>query len=479
MKTTWLIALVLANSAATAVAYVPDDAWTTTASGRVSAGQGATLTWGIAEDGTTISGEDPSDLVSYLDDLFSETSSSSDLTSRSWFSVFQQSVDRWSELGGITFVYEENDNGSMVGGSAGRLGQLADVRIAGSYNDGPSGTLAYTWLPNNGDMVIDTGETSYFSRTASDYRTFRNTVMHELGHAIGLLHIESDTSSLLMEPYINTTFDGPQLDDIRGLHGLYGDVYEKAYSGQGNDTAARATSLGLLSSGGVLGVGLDAAGDQAVAATETDFVSITDGSDIDYYSFSVDTPLEVSLTLTPRGGLFQQGVQGGTQSTFDANARNNLSLAVYDSDGSTLLEQVDLTSAGGAESITGLQLAASGEYFARVLGADDSVQMYDLVISASAMLVALAGDYNDDGLVDAADYSVWRDSQDDIGGSLAADGDHDGDVDLADYVVWKNGFGSSSSGSSPLAVPEPVATLLAAFGMLFARHRRRALSRGC
>lgn len=463
-----LLAITAALAASTATAYVPDDPWSDTASGRVSEGDPATLTWGIVADGTNIYDEDPSDLVSYLDEIFGETTSSTDLTTRSWFSVFQESFDRWSELGGLTFVYEESDNGSMVGSSSGRLGVLADVRIGGSYVDGPSGTLAYTWLPNNGDMVIDTGETTFYADPSDNYLAFRNTVMHELGHAFGLLHVESATSDLLLEPYIDTSFDGPQLDDIRGLHGLYGDANEKDYSGQGNDIASRATSLGDLTAGGQLGVGLDAGDDQVVEATETDFVSITDGSDVDYYSFSIDSPLELSLTLTPRGGVFQQGVQGGNQSTFDANARNDLSLAVYASDGTTLLESVDLTDAGGVETISGLQLASGGEYFARVLGADDSVQLYELVVSATAMLIALGGDYNGDGLVDAADYVVWRDSQGSVGSDLAADGDFDGDVDQDDYIVWKNGFGSSSAESSAQTVPTPTAAVLLSFGIAFA-----------
>lgn len=69
----------------------------------------------------------------------------------------------------------------------------------------------------------------------------------------------------------------------------------------------------------------------------------------------------------------------------------------------------------------------------------------------------LPGDYNFDGMVDAADYTVWRDS-DLI--NLAADGDLDSDVDQDDYLIWKENFGQSNSSSSLLSssypVPEPI-----------------------
>jgi hypothetical protein len=50
--------------------------------------------------------------------------------------------------------------------------------------------------------------------------------------------------------------------------------------------------------------------------------------------------------------------------------------------------------------------------------------------------VALAGDYNGDGSVNAADYTVWRNTQGSAD-DLRADGNGDGSVDQADYDLWK------------------------------------------
>ncbi|MEN0110899.1 MAG: hypothetical protein AAF805_09265, partial [Planctomycetota bacterium] len=80
------------------------------------------------------------------------------------------------------------------------------------------------------------------------------------------------------------------------------------------------------------------------------------------------------------------------------------------------------------------------------------------------------GDYNADGVVDAADYTVWRDARGTIGPLLSADGDADGDVDAADYSVWGSAYGSTSSAA---AVPEPAAVALATpLGVALRRRRR-------
>jgi hypothetical protein len=76
----------------------------------------------------------------------------------------------------------------------------------------------------------------------------------------------------------------------------------------------------------------------------------------------------------------------------------------------------------------------------------------------------LTGDYNFDGRVDAADYTVWRDS---LGSPLAqADGNRNGIVDEADYAVWRDNFGGSNGGGNAgsIVVPEPSTLMLIAVG---------------
>lgn len=461
---------------AAAYIFAPEDRWSTTASGSAgSLGQPVKLTWSFVPDGTNLANTGSSNLVSYMDGLFGAGPGGSDLTQRPWFTYFQQSFNRWAALGGITFTYEPNDDGSFVNVSSGVLGRRGDIRLGGTYDDGPGNTLAYTWFPDSGDMVIDTGETDFYSNVANNHRQFRDTVMHELGHAFGLSHVESSTDVLLMEPYINTSIDGPQLDDIRGIQGLYGDAFEKTFNGLGNGTAARAASLGSLGvgAGNTLDIGSDAVGGQSVGAAETDFVSIANSSDADFYSFTIQAPALLAATLTPLGGVFNQGAQGGTQSSFNANARNDLALSIFGLDGTTPLGSANLTGAGGIEALANISLAAAGKYYARITGADDNVQLYQLQLTAAALITQLAGDYNQDGTVDAADYTVWRDSFGASGSGLAADGDGDGHIDADDFSIWKNHFGATSGagagGDVQIGiVPEPatISLIMLAAGVL-------------
>lgn len=97
----------------------------------------------------------------------------------------------------------------------------------------------------------------------------------------------------------------------------------------------------------------------------------------------------------------------------------------------------------------------------------------------------LAGDYNVNGVVDAADYVVWRNTLGRSGIGLPADGDGDGDVDNNDWSVWRTHFGEVAS-PTVLAVrsvvdvvPEPTAAmliLLTAIALCFATRQRARLA---
>ena len=90
-------------------------------------------------------------------------------------------------------------------------------------------------------------------------------------------------------------------------------------------------------------------------------------------------------------------------------------------------------------------------------------QMWQVRYAAAATTLAVtrAGDYNDDGVVNAADYVVWRRL---LGSSYdpRADGDTNGVINAADYAVWRANFGAVAAASSlggvagaGAAVPEP------------------------
>ncbi len=80
----------------------------------------------------------------------------------------------------------------------------------------------------------------------------------------------------------------------------------------------------------------------------------------------------------------------------------------------------------------------------------------------------ITGDFNGDGVVNAADYTVWRDTKGQLGSESnhpAADANHDFVVDEADYALWAQNFGAPNAVAAPasgVSVPEPAAILIAA-----------------
>jgi hypothetical protein len=87
-----------------------------------------------------------------------------------------------------------------------------------------------------------------------------------------------------------------------------------------------------------------------------------------------------------------------------------------------------------------------------------------------ALPSAAMGDFNADGVVNAADYAVWRKTFGQTGAGLAADGNGNHQVDSGDFDVWRahfgqivDGGGGSGSASQP-AVPEPGPLVLLMLG---------------
>jgi hypothetical protein len=84
----------------------------------------------------------------------------------------------------------------------------------------------------------------------------------------------------------------------------------------------------------------------------------------------------------------------------------------------------------------------------------------------------LSGDYNADGQVNAADYTVWRDN---LGAPTEAPINNAGDglfgVDAGDYSLWVSQYGTTAS--SATAVPEPTTLFVLASGAAFAAARKR------
>jgi endoglucanase len=84
------------------------------------------------------------------------------------------------------------------------------------------------------------------------------------------------------------------------------------------------------------------------------------------------------------------------------------------------------------------------------------------------------GDYDGSGIVDAADYLVWRSTLDQSGTALPADGNANGQIDQGDYDIWKSTFGRTAAHASleSKAIPESATHLLVAVAASTVIYRR-------
>jgi T5SS/PEP-CTERM-associated repeat protein len=86
----------------------------------------------------------------------------------------------------------------------------------------------------------------------------------------------------------------------------------------------------------------------------------------------------------------------------------------------------------------------------------------------------IEGDFNYDGSVDAADFTVWQDNLGLTASVLNGNGSGAATVVQADYLLWKTNFEALATGSEgTAAVPEPVTPLLALLALVAAPLRVR------
>lgn len=90
----------------------------------------------------------------------------------------------------------------------------------------------------------------------------------------------------------------------------------------------------------------------------------------------------------------------------------------------------------------------------------------------------IPGDYNHNGIVDAADYTLWRDT---LGSNVTpgsgADGNANARIDQGDYNFWKSRFGqvagsAASFGGTP--IPEPAGAVIILMGATLLALARRS-----
>ncbi len=102
------------------------------------------------------------------------------------------------------------------------------------------------------------------------------------------------------------------------------------------------------------------------------------------------------------------------------------------------------------------------------------------VITSFARIIPAAGDYNIDGIIDAADYLEWRKAYGETSPDFShADGNQDGIINGADFVIWRHALVQQNFGAGAALVPEPSIPILTAIGLLslIGSRQRRLLCR--
>jgi hypothetical protein len=441
---------------------------------RWSGAQGSprALTWSFAPDGVTIpsgigEGSGTNEIFSRMDALFAGQGGRA-----TWISRFQSCFDRWAALTGLSYTRitvggNDWDDGASWG-SAGSAGLRGDIRIGMKNIDGANGVLAYNPFPaNGGDMVLDRAEG--WGNSTNTHRFLRNTVMHEHGHGVGLLHVCPINNSKLMEPFLNTNFDGPRHDDLRGGQRHYGDVDEA------NDTTTTATDIGTVNSGSPVTRGTVPA--PSITAGST--LGLDANGDVDYFRFTVTQTVTASVTVTPVGMSYTAGPQSGNCTS--GTSINSLSIAdlavqIIDSNGVTVLGEASASGIGLAETLSNVNLPVAGDYYLRIYETNSpaAVQLYTFTLSVSGACAApsiTTQPQNQTGCVGGSvTFSVaangtgplgyqWRFNSANIPGATSSSYTINpvGDGNAGNYdCVVTNACGSATSNVATLTVNSPV-----------------------
>jgi len=362
------------------------------------------LTYSFPPDGTIIDTslgggftENPNVIHARLGVLFGSEAT--------WKQHFRDMFDDWAAVTGNSYT-EVADDGAAWGtqgpfhGNPGR----GDIRIAmGPVT--PTDFFAYNNFPENGDMVIDS-EWPWGSFGGS-FPEWRNMMAHEHGHGQGLLHTCPQDGTKLMEPLINISFLGPQLDDVLSAQFLYGDRFEPS------DSGSSAVDLAAL--------GLNDAGSPFLL----DGLSLHSATDTDLFRVESLGAATLSVTANPVGVTYTQGPQTSacdTGTAFDARRQADLVLQLFRPNFSKAVT-LDASGLGQFETLSGVKLDLPGNWYIGVQAADlnPTVQAYTLTVALTAG-ASNPADYTGDGCVDSTDLGVLLSNWGSVGADITGDG---------------------------------------------------------
>ncbi len=409
-----------------------------------------TVRWSIVPDGVVIPDELSTGWSAAPSNFFATMNVKFVFSGGSLTAVqqIQECFDRWEEISGIDFVFVSvngvHDDGAAWGssGSATR----GDIRIGMKALDGALNVVGYNRFPQDGgDQVLDSAEA--WGQSANSFLFLRQTVMHELGHAMGILHsCDQGAADFLMEPLLDLSFDGPRADDMLSVHSLYGDILEP------NDAPGPSNWTIPLSNNFSATLGAIPPPVTGTSPTDARTYSISKVNDVDYFKILLIQPARLRVDARPVGSIYAASPQNPnngscatTPQTLNLLTAANLRIELLAADGTTVLQVANQQPAGNPERIE-LELPPADYYFrvsAEVAGFNYA-QFYEIRVDTTPCqdsdgdgvnncldncpTVANANQANADGDArgDACDNCPT------VSNSNQTDGDGDGDGDACD-----------------------------------------------
>ena len=320
------------------------------------------------------------------------------------------------------------------------------------------------------------------------------------------------------------------LFNINGAHSAYWEfIVGRAGAGTLNVTGGARVTVTGSGGGSVMGVEAGSSGTATISGTNSlwstfvtlrvgvdgqALLTVSDGGRVSAPAITVGTLGEVRGNGTLTGSVVNNGIvapgtspgQLSISGNFTQNVDAELRIEIASSSSFDILQAGGIVTLDGDVVVTllddfspqigdsfdilnwGSSFVDAGYSF--ILPTLNGALVWDIsqfstsgLISVIQSAVMLGGDYNGDDTVDAADYSVWRDSYGQVGTDLAADGTGssagipDGVVDELDYDFWRLHFGEASgigAVAASAAVPEPSIMVLAGivFGVAAGLHAR-------
>ncbi|WP_425398355.1 hypothetical protein [Aeoliella sp.] len=325
------------------------------------------------------------------------------------------------EVIGGELEFKGDDQLDHTGSSALIVARDATLRFGGGLNNRGALAVSYGGADVFGD--IDNQAAGIFPAGQVVLTGNSSTTFYGDFHNDGLLQVSAGSSVVF-------------LGDFTGASGVSGpgEVLLEGDLRPGN-SPAELTFGGDLHFGGLAGLDLELGGLQA--GTEYDRIVVNGNVDL---GGMLSVSLLNSFTLSPGMTFDVLEVDGQRSGTFLGLDEGAL-VGMFDG-----IELLVTYSAGDGNDVA--LYATSG----------------------------LDGDYNNDGIVNLADYTVWRNNLGALEGTLLNAADN-GVVGHSHYLTWKANFGASLSPASTaerLAVPEPDALVLLCGFAIFAWHVNRA-----